>query len=226
MLGSLITIIFRGHLFDLILVRGDLIVEVQVVSNFDIKIQCTETMGVKGICSWLNCGFVRVYSCSLVFVVFLKCKSGINKGPTVRWPLAKLKKSSTSLYRISRRFFIEVSYYGWKCTKDRLKHLSMHSICHYKFPLSAMLSAFWSAPADKLNLLFRIQEIEKYVTFMSHSRFQPFKFSKKIPIGQSKWLIFRIFQNLCYERISVAIYRFGPRTIQSFEHKQSIVEKE
>ena len=38
---------------------------------------------------------------------------------------------------------------------------------------------------------------------------------------------FQNFQkNLCYERISVATYRYGPRTIQSFEHKQSIVEKE
>ena len=52
------------------------------------------------------------------------------------------------------------------------EHLSMHSMYHYKLPLSAMLSAFWSAPADKLNLKFRIQESGKYVAYacQSHNR--------------------------------------------------------
>ena len=76
MLGLLITIISRGHLFDLILVRNDLIAEVQVVSNFDIKVQCSGTMGGQRIM------FVTKSCFCSCLLVFLKCKSGTNRPPT------------------------------------------------------------------------------------------------------------------------------------------------
>ena len=56
----------------LILIQINLIMETQVVSKYSV----VKRTKVKGLCSWLNRGFVRVYSCSIVFVVFSKCKSG------------------------------------------------------------------------------------------------------------------------------------------------------
>ena len=58
----------------LILIQNNLIMERQVVSKYMYSV--VKRTKVKGLCSWLNPGFVRVNSCSLVFVVFLKCKSG------------------------------------------------------------------------------------------------------------------------------------------------------